>query len=208
MVQSHIGLDPDHLLLGRLEEEVGAAVGLVGAAEVQEPLWGWLGRKGTKEGVRGEQRQWGTMAPLPVPPAPWGAGTAPRRHHGSAGGCCWGVVGGWHLPPSPSPAASCTWPRSSTPFGYWDLPGRWCHPERRIPINPLPWHQSWENYPTWGKKWGEGGCCHEEVMGASQNLSPLPAASRVVPYTIAEKLPGEAQGVRDVSSLDGGIETP
>lgn len=155
MVQSHVGLDLDHLLLGRLEEEVGAVVGLIGAAEMQEPLWGWLGRKSTKEGVKGgQQGWWGTVAPQPVPPAPWGAGTAPRRRHGSAGGCCWGAAGGWHLPPSLSSEASCTWPRSSTPFGYWDLLGRWCHPECCIPINPLPWHLSLENDPRWGQEMG------------------------------------------------------
>lgn len=38
MVQSHVGLDLDHLLLGRLEKEVGAAVGLVGAVELWEML--------------------------------------------------------------------------------------------------------------------------------------------------------------------------
>lgn len=146
----------------------------------------------------------GTRAALPVPPVPWGAGTAPRRRPGSASGCCWDAAGAWHLSPSLSPAASCTWPRSWTPFGFWDLLGRWCHPECCIPINPLPWRIT----PDGGKKWGEGSCCHAGVMGTSQNLFPLPAASRVVPHTVAEKLPGEAQGVRDVSSLGGGVETP
>lgn len=72
MVQSHIGLDPDHLLLGRLEEEVGAAVGLVGAAEVQELLWGWLGKKGTKEGVRGETAAVGDHGTPASPTCPRG----------------------------------------------------------------------------------------------------------------------------------------
>lgn len=40
MVQSHIGLALDHLLLGRLEQEEGAAIGLIGADEVWEMLWG------------------------------------------------------------------------------------------------------------------------------------------------------------------------
>lgn len=95
VVQSHVGLDLDHLLLGRLEKEVGAAVGLVGAAEVREMPLGQLGKERTKENVRGGTAVgWGTMAPLlPAPPAPPGAGTAPRRRRGSAGGCCWVVAG-------------------------------------------------------------------------------------------------------------------
>lgn len=59
-----------------------------------------------------------------------------------------------------------------------------------------------------GQEWGEGGWCHAEVMGTPQNLSSPLAAAEVAPRTIMEKLPGEAQGMGDVSSLDGGADCP
>lgn len=45
-------------------------------------------------------------------------------------------------------------------------------------------------------------------MGITQNLSTPPAAPDVAPRTVVQKLPGEAQGMGDVSSLDGRSREP
>lgn len=176
---------------------------------MRKRLQGQLGRETTEEGMRrGTVVRWETVAPpLPAPPAPPGAGTAPRRHRGSAGGCHWVAAGVRRLPPSLSPAASGTWPRSSPPFGYWGLPERCCHPKTPCPHHPpSPVISPWRITPRGGgKKRDEGGWCHEEVMGVTPK--PLPT-SKVAPHTVVEKLLGEAQGMGDVSCLGGGSREP
>lgn len=123
VVQGDVGLEPQRLLLGGLQQEVGAAVGLVGAAEAWGPLRGRLRRKGIEEkaGKSGLGAMGSLLAALPVPP---GSGTAPRRRPGSAGGWRWGAAGGPPLGTPLTPAVSCTWPRSLSPSGYWGLLGR------------------------------------------------------------------------------------
>lgn len=135
VVQGDVGLEPQRLLLGGLQQEVGAAVGLVGAAEAWGPLRGRLGREGI--GEKAGKSGLGAMgSPLPALPVPPGSGTAPRRHPGSAGGWHWGAAGGSPFGPPLTPAASCIWPRSSSPSGYWGLLGR--EEITQSPTSPAP----------------------------------------------------------------------